>query len=73
MIALLFSVYDALLSSSIVDFYSRIDLIRMWLEIVQQPLRARMCGFGEKDRRPVDPPPVVQLHVLNAKGEPDTE
>ncbi|KAF9163188.1 hypothetical protein BGX21_007321 [Mortierella sp. AD011] len=31
------------------------------IKIVQQPLHARMCGFGEKDRRPVDPPPIVQL------------
>jgi hypothetical protein len=22
-----------------------------------------MCGFGEKDRRPIDPPPIVQLIV----------
>ncbi|KAF9583927.1 hypothetical protein BGW38_008086 [Lunasporangiospora selenospora] len=31
------------------------------IKIAQQPLHARMCGFGEKDRRPVDPPPIVQL------------
>ncbi|CAJ0850758.1 5195_t:CDS:2 [Entrophospora sp. SA101] len=29
------------------------------LEVCQQPIRARMCGFGDKDRRPIDPPPVV--------------
>ncbi|RKP11715.1 velvet factor-domain-containing protein [Piptocephalis cylindrospora] len=33
------------------------------LTIVQQPLHARMCGFGDKDRRPVDPPPILQLHI----------
>ncbi|KAG0302857.1 hypothetical protein BGZ98_007178 [Dissophora globulifera] len=33
------------------------------IKIVQQPLHARMCGFGEKDRRPIDPPPIVQLIV----------
>lgn len=27
-----------------------------------------MCGFGEKDRRPIDPPPIVQLIILD---EPD--
>ncbi|KAI8052070.1 velvet factor-domain-containing protein [Syncephalis plumigaleata] len=43
------------------------------LTVVQQPVRARMCGFGEKDRRPVDPPPVVQLTVLNEAGHPDQE
>lgn len=26
-----------------------------------------MCGFGEKDRRPIDPPPIVQL-VLKQEG-----
>ncbi|KXH36069.1 hypothetical protein CSIM01_13613 [Colletotrichum simmondsii] len=41
---------------------------RMWyeLKVLQQPERARACGSGQKsaaDRRPVDPPPVVQLHV----------
>ncbi|CAG8568732.1 181_t:CDS:2 [Ambispora gerdemannii] len=41
------------------------------LAVCQQPLRARMCGFGEKDRRPVDPPPIVQLVVLDEKGNPD--
>ncbi|KAF8930470.1 hypothetical protein BGZ47_000536 [Haplosporangium gracile] len=24
-----------------------------------------MCGFGEKDRRPIDPPPIVQLIILD--------
>ncbi|KAG1279658.1 hypothetical protein G6F66_011799 [Rhizopus arrhizus] len=33
------------------------------LVVCQQPLHARMCGFGEKDRRPIDPPPIVQLIV----------
>jgi len=31
-----------------------------------------MCGFGEKDRRPIDPPPIVQLHVFKEDGTPDT-
>jgi len=31
-----------------------------------------MCGFGEKDRRPIDPPPIVQLHVFKDDGTPDT-
>ncbi|KAF7721543.1 hypothetical protein EC973_004500 [Apophysomyces ossiformis] len=41
------------------------------LVVVQQPLRARMCGFGDKDRRPISPPPILQLfvkqkeHILN--------
>ncbi|KAJ3138658.1 hypothetical protein HDU90_001101 [Geranomyces variabilis] len=35
--------------------------IRYELVVLQQPLRARMCGFGGRDRRLVDPPPIVQL------------
>ncbi|KAI9809701.1 MAG: hypothetical protein M1825_000133 [Sarcosagium campestre] len=36
------------------------------LEVVQQPIRARMCGFGDKDRRPITPPPCVRLVVRDA-------
>ncbi|GAN08619.1 hypothetical protein MAM1_0214d08134 [Mucor ambiguus] len=38
------------------------------LEIVQQPSRARMCGFGDKDRRPISPPPILKLTVLTKNG-----
>ncbi|KAJ9141904.1 Sexual development activator [Pleurostoma richardsiae] len=37
------------------------------LEVIQQPERARACGSGPKssaDRRPVDPPPVVELRIF---------
>ena len=43
------------------------------LIVVQQPVRARMCGFGEKDRRPVDPPPVVKLAVFDQNNRDDEE
>ncbi|KAL8851858.1 MAG: hypothetical protein Q9221_003284 [Calogaya cf. arnoldii] len=33
------------------------------LDIVQQPIRARMCGFGDKDRRPITPPPCIRLII----------
>jgi len=23
-----------------------------------------MCGFGEKDRRPIDPPPICELVII---------
>ncbi|OQE28888.1 hypothetical protein PENSTE_c003G09427 [Penicillium steckii] len=37
---------------------------RKWsLQVVQQPIRARMCGFGDKDRRPITPPPCIRLIV----------
>jgi hypothetical protein len=31
--------------------------------IRQQPLAARACGFGERDRRAIDPPPILQLFI----------
>ncbi|EFY93548.1 VeA protein [Metarhizium acridum CQMa 102] len=37
------------------------------LTVLQQPERARACGSGMKansDRRPVDPPPVVELRII---------
>ncbi|KAK4220153.1 velvet factor-domain-containing protein [Rhypophila decipiens] len=37
------------------------------LVVVQQPQRARMCGFGDKDRRPITPPPCVKLIVRDAQ------
>ncbi|KAK9767589.1 hypothetical protein K7432_002522 [Basidiobolus ranarum] len=42
------------------------------LIVCQQPLHARMCGFGEKDRRPIDPPPIIQLIVRDQQGRMDT-
>ncbi|MCJ1355756.1 MAG: hypothetical protein MMC33_005748 [Icmadophila ericetorum] len=36
------------------------------LDVIQQPIRARMCGFGDKDRRPITPPPCIRLIVKDA-------
>lgn len=36
--------------------------------VVQHPKRARSCGFGEKDKRPVDPPPILQLYKERPDG-----
>ncbi|RMZ80279.1 hypothetical protein DV738_g2841, partial [Chaetothyriales sp. CBS 135597] len=45
------------------------------LNVLQQPQKARACGNGPRassDRRPVDPPPVVQLKVFDiTEGEKD--
>ena len=38
---------------------------RYRLRVIQQPLAARACGFGERDRRVVDPPPILQLSLRN--------
>lgn len=40
------------------------------LYIVQTSERARMCGFGEKDRRSLSPLPIVQLLVSDETGKP---
>lgn len=45
------------------------------MRVMQQPERARACGSGAKssaDRRPVDPPPVVELRIFSGEG-PDRE
>ncbi|KAL2753676.1 hypothetical protein ACRALDRAFT_2110509, partial [Sodiomyces alcalophilus JCM 7366] len=46
------------------------------LTCLQQPERARACGSGQKsaaDRRPVDPPPVVQLRVYEGPSLEDSK
>ncbi|KAF2090475.1 hypothetical protein K490DRAFT_34500 [Saccharata proteae CBS 121410] len=49
---------------------------RYTLIVEQQPVRARMCGFGDKapalqDRRPITPPPCIRLVVTDVAT--DTE
>ncbi|OJA15813.1 hypothetical protein AZE42_09168 [Rhizopogon vesiculosus] len=34
------------------------------LTVRQEPKQARMCGVGA-DRRPIDPPPIIQLRVID--------
>ncbi|OAQ89112.1 VosA [Purpureocillium lilacinum] len=36
------------------------------LTLRQQPKAARACGFGDRDRRVIDPPPIVQLIVQSS-------
>lgn len=46
--------------------HSMIELGRRYtLQVVQQPQRARMCGFGDKDRRPITPPPCIRLVIID--------
>ncbi|OBT67839.1 hypothetical protein VE03_02534 [Pseudogymnoascus sp. 23342-1-I1] len=43
-----------------------------YLKVIQEPERARACGSGAKssaDRRPVDPPPVVELRIFEVDGQ----
>ncbi|PMD49558.1 uncharacterized protein K444DRAFT_622640 [Hyaloscypha bicolor E] len=37
----------------------------------QQPLAARACGFGERDRRVIDPPPILQMDVDAPNATPE--
>ncbi|ATY61132.1 VosA [Cordyceps militaris CM01] len=45
------------------DREPHIDAMMFSLEVRQQPRAARACGFGDRDRRVIDPPPIVQLKV----------
>ncbi|KAJ7850448.1 hypothetical protein B0H13DRAFT_2360713 [Mycena leptocephala] len=41
------------------------------LTVRQEPKQARMCGIGGKaDRRPIDPPVIVQLRVIDPASAP---
>ncbi|KAJ9134249.1 Velvet factor [Coniochaeta hoffmannii] len=41
------------------------------ITVRQQPFAARSCGFGERDRRVIDPPPIVQLTVDDPDMSPE--
>ncbi|RKK19605.1 hypothetical protein BFJ65_g6320 [Fusarium oxysporum f. sp. cepae] len=41
------------------------------LRFRQQPLAARSCGFADKDRRVIDPPPIIQLTIKGTKLTPE--
>ncbi|KAI3654421.1 hypothetical protein MP228_001140 [Amoeboaphelidium protococcarum] len=40
------------------------------LIVRQQPVRARVCGQGVSDRRPIDPPPILQLQIHDEDDRP---
>jgi hypothetical protein len=53
---------------------SRPPPINFQLTIRQQPIAARACGFGERDRRVIDPPPIIELKTFcSATGAPVTD
>nr|POE52292.1 sexual development regulator velc [Quercus suber] len=44
------------------------------LNIRQQPIAARACGFGERDRRVIDPPPIIELKITDKEdGQPEDD
>ncbi|KAF9330691.1 hypothetical protein BG006_006355 [Podila minutissima] len=46
--------------------YSRSKYV---LSIRQQPEKAKVCGIKERDRRPIDPPPIVQIKLADASSD----
>ncbi|KIW02400.1 uncharacterized protein PV09_06220 [Verruconis gallopava] len=53
-------------SPQVRDVRDRVEDLRYELKVRQQPIAARACGFGERDRRVIDPPPIIQLTVSDA-------
>ncbi|KAG0296741.1 hypothetical protein BGZ98_000836 [Dissophora globulifera] len=35
----------------------------------QQPQRAKVCGMKERDRRPIDPPPIIQIKLADPASD----
>ncbi|KAI9734559.1 MAG: hypothetical protein M1834_002160 [Cirrosporium novae-zelandiae] len=46
---------------------------RYRLHIRQQPIAARACGYGERDRRVIDPPPIIQLFLSDFDPNSDED
>jgi hypothetical protein len=41
------------------------------ISLRQEPIAARACGFGERDRRVIDPPPILQMNINESGASPD--
>ncbi|KAF2171714.1 hypothetical protein M409DRAFT_63324 [Zasmidium cellare ATCC 36951] len=52
---------------------SQVPPLNYNLGIRQQPIAARACGFGERDRRVVDPPPIIELKITDRSGMPEQD
>ncbi|CAK4021467.1 Hypothetical predicted protein [Lecanosticta acicola] len=53
---------------------SQVPPLEYNLNIRQQPAAARACGFGERDRRVIDPPPILELKITDrATGAPELD
>lgn len=52
---------------------SQVPPLNYKLSIRQQPVAARACGFGERDRRVVDPPPIIELKITDRSGMPEQD
>ncbi|KAJ1937547.1 hypothetical protein FBU59_004718 [Linderina macrospora] len=49
------------------------DTLLYSLSVIQQPKRARAVSTGERDRRPIDPCPIVQLQISTREGVENIE
>jgi hypothetical protein len=57
-----------------VSIYGHPPPLNYILGIRQQPAAARACGFGERDRRVVDPPPILELKITDkATAQPQQD
>ncbi|KAF2085294.1 hypothetical protein K490DRAFT_47109 [Saccharata proteae CBS 121410] len=54
-------------SARIPTLIQKLRSVHYELRVRQQPIAARACGFGERDRRVIDPPPIIQLLVTDPK------
>ncbi|KAI8881987.1 hypothetical protein K501DRAFT_222067 [Backusella circina FSU 941] len=45
------------------------EQLQYHIEIRQQPERAKMSVINERDRRPIEPPPILQLHLQNCSDQ----
>jgi hypothetical protein len=46
---------------------------RFRLHVRQQPVAGRACAAGEKDRRPLDPPPILQMLLVDFKSDSEDD
>ncbi|PWN51321.1 hypothetical protein IE53DRAFT_314112 [Violaceomyces palustris] len=54
-------------------FFQNLESRTFKLTARQQPRHGRLCGFGIKDKRPLDPLPIIQLEVRREDGEIDED
>ena len=47
-------------------YYYYYNFSRFSLAIRQQPVQTRQSTTSERDRRPVDPPPILQIKLVDA-------
>jgi hypothetical protein len=55
----------------LLDAWLTVSFSTYTLHIRQQPAHGRMFGFRTKDRRPLDPLPIVELVVRDRDGRVD--